>query len=76
MTVDEFMVEIGPELAQQVDTMILAQAELQDRLLLMRHRERILREYTRATELANLRYRLAQAEERQRPHLVHDGEPA
>jgi hypothetical protein len=70
LTVDEFMVEIGPELAHQVDAMILAQAELQDRLYLMRHRSQILREYTRVTELRNLRYRLAQAEERLRPHLV------
>jgi hypothetical protein len=76
MTVDEFMTEIRPELAHQVDTMILAQAELQDRLLLMRHRDRIIDKLTDLTAIANLRYRLAQAEERQRPHLVHDGEPA
>lgn len=49
--------------------MILAQPP-EDRLVLMQHRERILREYTTATRMANLEHRLAEAEERWRLRLV------
>jgi hypothetical protein len=66
------MVAIRPVLEHQVDTMILAQAELEDRLMLMRHRDRIIDKLADLTAIANLRHRLAQAEERQRPQLVHD----
>jgi hypothetical protein len=41
------------------------------RIVLLR-REQILRELTHATEVANLRHRLAQAEVRLRPRLVSE----
>jgi hypothetical protein len=69
LTADEFMIAIRPELERQVDEMILSQPP-HERRLLMRHREILIREYARSTELVNLRHRLAEAEARLRPRLV------
>ena len=69
LTVDEFMDQIRPELERQIDEMILAQPA-SERPLLIRHRETLIREYARTTEVANLRHRLREAEERLRPKLV------
>jgi hypothetical protein len=60
---------IQPELEREVDEMILAQPA-HERPLLMKHRETLIRELARTTEIANLRHRLAQAEERLKPRLV------
>jgi hypothetical protein len=66
---DDFMDLIQPELERQVDEVILA-APPQERAALMLRREQILRALTHATEVANLRHRLAQAEARLRPRLA------
>jgi hypothetical protein len=72
MSVDEFVEFIEPELEYQVDQMILSAPDLEMRLAMMKHREKILRECRQATLIANLRHRLGEAEARLRPTLVHD----
>jgi hypothetical protein len=69
LSIPEFMDEIGPELARRVDEWILAQ-DAEDRPLLIRNREKIIREFTRATELANWKARCERLEQRLRPQLV------
>jgi hypothetical protein len=71
LSVPEIMVAIGPELEHQIDEWILAQ-DAEDRPLLIRNREKILREFVRATELANWRARCELLEQRLRPHLVEE----
>jgi hypothetical protein len=70
LSVDEFIEEIKPLLEEEVDAMILAEPELENRLVLMRHRQQIVRTYVEAVRRRNLEYRLAQAEERLKPRLV------
>ena len=71
LSVDEFLQAIRPELEYQVDQMICAQP-LADRLVLMRHREQILERVITMNRIRNLEYRLAEAEARLRPRLVHE----
>jgi hypothetical protein len=73
-SIDESMELLEPELEHQVDQMILSAPDPDTRLAMMANRERILREYRQATLIANLRYRLAEAEARLRPTLVQGGE--
>jgi hypothetical protein len=68
---DEFMGLIAPELERHVDEAILSTPP-ETRPALMLRREQILRELTHATEVANLRHRLAQAEARLRPRLMSE----
>ena len=72
MTVNEFVEAIRPELEHQVDQMILQEPDLQDRLLLMRHRDKIVRAYATQVRIANLEHRLAEADARLRPRLVEN----
>jgi hypothetical protein len=69
LTVSEFVELIRPEIERQVDEMILSQPT-SERPLLLKHRELLIRECSRSTEIANLRHRLAEAEARLRPRLV------
>jgi hypothetical protein len=70
LSIDQFMDVIEPQLAQQVDEMILRQPDQDMRLMLMRGREKILREYRNATLIANLRARIAELEARLKPRAV------
>jgi hypothetical protein len=72
MSVDEFVEFIEPELEYQVDQLILSVPHVEMRLAMVAHREKILHEYRQATLIQNLRHRLAEAEARLRPTLVHD----
>jgi hypothetical protein len=73
-SIDESMELLEPELEHQVDQMILRVPDLEMRAALLAQRERILREFRQKTLIANLRYRLAEAEARLRPTLVQGGD--
>jgi hypothetical protein len=65
------MILIQPELESQVDEMIAAQP-ITERAALIRRRALILDQLATATRIANLEYRLAEAEARLRPRLVEE----
>ena len=69
LSVDDFMILVQPELEHQVDTMIAAQP-IAEQPFLLRRRGLILDQLATATRIANLEYRLAEAEARLRPRLV------
>ena len=69
LSVDDFMILIIPCLEEQVDEMIAAQPII-ERPNLMRQRKQLVGQLFTATKIANLEYRLAQAEARLKPRLV------
>jgi hypothetical protein len=72
LSVPEFMAAIRPELERQVDEMILAQPEHEQKLL-RKYRSVLIRQAMLATEAANWRRRAELAEEqlqRLQPRLV------
>ena len=71
LSVDDFMILVQPELEYQVDTMIAAQP-ITEQPFLLRRRGLILSQLATATRIANLEYRLAEAEARLRPRLVEE----
>jgi hypothetical protein len=73
-SIDESMELLEPELEHQVNQMILRVPDLEMRAALLAQRERILREFRQKTLIANLHYRLAEAEARLRPTLVQGGD--
>jgi hypothetical protein len=71
LTIDQFVAAIEDDLAHEVDQMILRAPDQDIRLILMRNREKILREYRTHTLIANLRARNAELEARLQPRLVN-----
>jgi len=69
LTVDEFVELIRPEVEAGIDAWI-ADHPPEDRHILMRVRERMIDKALDLNKLANLQYRLAEAEARLRPRLV------
>jgi hypothetical protein len=70
MTHDEFMEFACPDIERQVDAHILAEPDLQDRLLLMRHRQLIVGKLVDLTAIVDLQRRVAELEDRQPLRLV------
>jgi hypothetical protein len=67
--INQFIDDIRPFLEERVDAMILRESPT-DRLVLMQHREQILRTYTEAVRRRYLEHRLDQVEARLKPRLV------
>jgi hypothetical protein len=59
-----------PCFEREVDEQILAEPKLEDRLLLMQHRERIIRAHAEAMRRRSLERHVAELERRLRPRLV------
>jgi hypothetical protein len=70
LTMDEIMDLIEPEFERQVDAMILQQPDIEARMMMMRHRGRILDKMRDVTRIANLQARVGELEDRLRPRLV------
>jgi hypothetical protein len=70
LSIEQFLQTIRPWLEQEVDARILVEPELKDRLVLMRHREQIIRTYVEATRRRCLEARVAKLEQRLRPRIV------
>jgi hypothetical protein len=71
LLLDEFMNTVAiPEIEYAIDQQILAEPDLQDRLLLMRHRKLLIDKAVDRCRIANLEHRLREAVERLRPRLV------
>ena len=62
------------EIERDVDQVIMREPDLQDRLMLMRNRHRIIDKLLDVCIIKNLQYQSQQAEERQRLRLVEPAE--
>lgn len=70
MTHEEFMGFARADIEHQVDAHILAEPDLQDRLLLMRHRQLIVGKLVDLTAIVDLQRRVAELEDRPPLRLV------
>jgi hypothetical protein len=70
LSINDFMELIEPELERQVDEKILTEPDAEARMMMLRHRGRILDKVRDVTRIANLQARNAELEDRLRPRLV------
>jgi hypothetical protein len=70
MDLDEFREYVVGEVERCVDEQILREPDLNDRMLLMRNRGRIIDKMIDATMIANLKVRVTNLERRLHPRLV------